>query len=77
MKELSLFDHLLHGLLKFLNEASKGPTELKGQLVCVCVCTCGCMCVYVCVCVVYVCVYVRVGVCVCVCMYVCVHCMFA
>ena len=31
MKELSLFDHLLHGLLKFLNESSKGPTELKGQ----------------------------------------------
>ena len=30
MKELSLFDHLLHGLLKFLNESSKGPTELKG-----------------------------------------------
>ena len=31
MKELSLFDHLLHGLLKFLNESSKGPSELKGR----------------------------------------------
>ena len=31
LKELSLFDHLLHGLFKFLNESSKGPTELKGK----------------------------------------------